>query len=120
MRIASTTGSAPRLNASLVISFPPADYHTDTMWHAAAESNGHLDLQRPKASRARTAKPRLLVGSRTFWSRTVWYNWVRIHKSLRVTPAMAAGLTDRLWTWEEIVELMDVALREAILAKRRA
>lgn len=27
---------------------------------------------------------------------TVWYNWVRIHKSLRLTPAMAAGLTDRL------------------------
>lgn len=40
---------------------------------------------------------------------TVWYNWVRIHKSLRVTPAMAAGLTDRLWTWEEIVGLMDAA-----------
>lgn len=51
---------------------------------------------------------------------TVWYNWVRIHKSLRVTPAMAAGLTDRLWTWEEIVELMDVAQREETLAKRRA
>jgi hypothetical protein len=28
---------------------------------------------------------------------TVWYNFVRIHKTLRVTPAMAAGLTDRLW-----------------------
>ena len=27
---------------------------------------------------------------------TVWYNFVRIHKSLRVTPAMAAGVTDRL------------------------
>jgi IS1 family transposase len=37
----------------------------------------------------------------------VWYNWVRIHKTLRVTPAMAAGLTDRLWSWEEIVALMD-------------
>lgn len=38
---------------------------------------------------------------------TVWYNWVRIHKSLRLTPAMAAGLTDRLWTWEEIIAAMD-------------
>lgn len=37
----------------------------------------------------------------------VWYNWVRIHKTLRVTPAMAAGLTDRLWGWEEIVGMMD-------------
>lgn len=38
---------------------------------------------------------------------TVWYNWVRIHKTLRVTPAMAAGLTDRLWAWDEIVAAMD-------------
>jgi IS1 family transposase len=38
---------------------------------------------------------------------TVWYNWIRIHKTLRVTPAMEAGLTDRLWTWEEIVTMMD-------------
>lgn len=37
----------------------------------------------------------------------VWYNWIRTHKSLRVTPAMAAGLTDRLWSWGEIVEMMD-------------
>lgn len=38
---------------------------------------------------------------------TVWYNWVRIHKTLRITPAMAAGLTDRLWSWDEIVAAMD-------------
>jgi IS1 family transposase len=37
----------------------------------------------------------------------VWYNWIRIHKTLRVTPAMAAGLTDRLWSWAEIIEAMD-------------
>lgn len=40
---------------------------------------------------------------------TVWYNFVRIHKTLRVTPAMAAGLTDRLWSMEEIAELVDSA-----------
>jgi len=40
---------------------------------------------------------------------TVWYNWVRIHKSLRVTPAMAAGLTDKLVSFEDIVALMDAA-----------
>jgi hypothetical protein len=26
-----------------------------------------------------------------------YYNFVRIHKTLKVTPAMAAGVTDRLW-----------------------
>lgn len=38
---------------------------------------------------------------------TVWYNWVRIHKTLRVTPAMAAGITDRVWDFSEIVSLLD-------------
>jgi IS1 family transposase len=37
----------------------------------------------------------------------VWYNWIRIHKTLRVTPAMEAKLTNRLWSWEEIVQAMD-------------
>jgi len=40
---------------------------------------------------------------------TVWYNWIRIHKSLRVTPAMEAGLTDKLGSWEEILEATDAA-----------
>lgn len=40
---------------------------------------------------------------------TVWYNWIRTHKSLRVTPAMQAGLTDVLVSFEEIVALMDAA-----------
>jgi hypothetical protein len=31
------------------------------------------------------------------------YNLCRIHSSLRVTPAMAAGLTDRVW---EILDLL--------------
>ena len=37
----------------------------------------------------------------------VWYNFVRIHKSLRVSPAMAAGVTDRLWDMTDIVALID-------------
>jgi hypothetical protein len=32
------------------------------------------------------------------------YNLVRVHKTLRVTPAMAASVTDRLWSLEELVE----------------
>ncbi|GFO82203.1 MAG: transposase [Methyloceanibacter sp.] len=39
----------------------------------------------------------------------VWYNWCRVHKSLRVSPAMAAGLTDKLMDLSDIVELIDAA-----------
>jgi IS1 family transposase len=46
----------------------------------------------------------------------VWYNWIRIHKTLRVTPAMQAKLTTRLWSWEEIVKAMDA---DAPVAKKR-
>lgn len=31
---------------------------------------------------------------------TVWYNFIRIHKTLKVTPAMEAGIKDGLVTWE--------------------
>ena len=35
------------------------------------------------------------------------YNWCRIHKSLRVTPAIEAGLTEHVWILEELVGLLD-------------
>ena len=37
----------------------------------------------------------------------MYYNFVRIHQSLRVTPAMEAGVTDRLWTIEDITQLAE-------------
>ncbi len=37
----------------------------------------------------------------------VWYKFVRIHKTPRVTPAMAAGVTDKLWEMKDIVALID-------------
>lgn len=36
-----------------------------------------------------------------------FYNFVRIHKTLRMTPAMAAGITDRLWSLEDIAERIE-------------
>jgi IS1 family transposase len=33
----------------------------------------------------------------------VYYNFARVHKTLRITPAMAAGLSDHLWSFEEII-----------------
>jgi len=37
----------------------------------------------------------------------MWYNFGRIHQSLRVTPAMEAGVTDHVWSVGEIVALLD-------------
>ena len=31
------------------------------------------------------------------------YNFIKIHRTLRVSPAMAAGVTDRLWSVEDLV-----------------
>ncbi len=39
----------------------------------------------------------------------VFYNFCRIHKSLKVTPAMAAGITDKMMGFEDVVALMDSA-----------
>ncbi|KAA3441674.1 IS1 family transposase [Mesorhizobium sp. SARCC-RB16n] len=37
----------------------------------------------------------------------MYYNFVRIHKTLRATPAMAAGVTDKLWEIADIVALIE-------------
>jgi hypothetical protein len=37
----------------------------------------------------------------------VYYNFGRVHQTLRVTPAMEAGLTDHVWSIAEIVALLD-------------
>jgi hypothetical protein len=35
------------------------------------------------------------------------YNFVRIHQSLRVTPAMVAGMTDTLWSLTDMVRVIE-------------
>jgi hypothetical protein len=36
-----------------------------------------------------------------------FYNFARIHKTLKMTPAMAAGVVETLWTMEDVVAFMD-------------
>jgi IS1 family transposase len=48
-----------------------------------------------------------------------YYNWVRLHGKLRVTPAMAAGLSDRLWEIDDIVALIERAESRANEGKKR-
>lgn len=35
------------------------------------------------------------------------YNFCRIHKTLKITPAMAAGVSDKLWSLEDVVGLLE-------------
>ena len=41
------------------------------------------------------------------------YNFARIHRTLRITPAMAAGVASHVWGLEEIVGLLDTAQKKA-------
>jgi len=43
----------------------------------------------------------------------MYYNFVRIHQTLRVTPAMAAGVTERVWEIADIVALLDAKKDQA-------
>jgi hypothetical protein len=45
---------------------------------------------------------------------SMYYNFVRLHQTLKVTPAMAAGVTDRLWEMVDVVDVLD-----AFEAKRK-
>ncbi|MBZ9706130.1 IS1 family transposase [Mesorhizobium sp. ESP7-2] len=38
---------------------------------------------------------------------TVWYNFIRIHKTLKMSPAMAAGVSNTLWSMDNLCEKMD-------------
>ena len=37
----------------------------------------------------------------------VWHNFARLHKTLRMSPAMAAGLTSTLWDMADVLRLID-------------
>ena len=39
----------------------------------------------------------------------VFYNFCRTHKTLSVTPAMAAGVTQRLWSFDDVLAKIDAA-----------
>ena len=38
---------------------------------------------------------------------TVWYNFVKMHKTLKCTPAMAAGVSPTLWGMADLLAMID-------------
>lgn len=49
-----------------------------------------------------------------------WYNWVRQHKAHKLTPAMAAGLTDKLMDMADLVHLIDARDAARVAHNRQA
>jgi IS1 family transposase len=47
-----------------------------------------------------------------------WYNWIRKHKTLGTTPAIAAGLTDKALTMADVAALVD-AREQSLIQQRR-
>jgi hypothetical protein len=45
---------------------------------------------------------------------SIYYNFVRLHQTLKVSPAMAAGVTNRLWEMVDVIDVLD-----AFEAKRK-
>jgi hypothetical protein len=48
----------------------------------------------------------------------VWCNWMRQHKAIGTTPPIAAGLTDKVMSMTDLVELMDAREFDALQDKR--
>jgi IS1 family transposase len=48
----------------------------------------------------------------------VFYNWIRKHKSVGTTPAIAAGLTDKAMTMADVAKLVDARVEAALIEKR--
>lgn len=46
----------------------------------------------------------------------MWYNFGRVHQTLRITPAMEAGLSDHVWSLAELVGLLEAKEQAAIEA----
>jgi hypothetical protein len=48
----------------------------------------------------------------------MFYNFCRVHQTLRCTPAMEAGLTDHVWTLEELIALLPKPMVKASVIEK--
>lgn len=75
------------------------------------------------ARHGRSTQSRLIRGSHRMHQLRalyfVFYNFTPIHKMLRMSHAMAAGITDRLWSLNDVVAKIDTGSRNARPLKKR-
>jgi hypothetical protein len=71
-----------------------------------------------EASETAAASPRLTLRLPQGTQRIAVYNFCRMHGSLKCTPAMAAGVIDKLWDMNDLYDaLMDRAERKRKAAR---
>jgi IS1 family transposase len=93
----------------------PDPKHVSTSF--VERQNLTLRMQSRRFTRLTTAFSKKLENhARSVALHYMHYNFCRIHKTLRITPAMAAGVTDHVWSVSDIVSIIDAA--EPFPAKR--
>jgi IS1 family transposase len=91
------TGARPK-----PISGRPDPWHISTSYAERNNLNCRTFLRRlTRLTNAFSKRIENLIAA--LWLYFAHYNFVRVHGTLRVTPAMAAGVTDHIWTIEEIL-----------------
>jgi hypothetical protein len=91
------TGALPR-----PISGSPDPRHISASYAERNNLNRRLFLRRlTRLTNAFSRRVENLIAA--LWLYFAQYNFVRIHNTLRVTPAMEAGVTDHVWTTEELL-----------------
>src|SRR4051812_30319213 len=85
------------------------DHHQSSRSNAAAQIHGRIlnwydNVEHLKVTRFQLLSY-LVVGPMAL--HFLYYDFVRVHKTLRITPAMAAGVTDRLWEMSDMVEVLE-------------
>jgi transposase-like protein len=99
-----------------VVSGNPDKKHISTVLRRAAEpDDAHVDAA-VHAADQRLLKEGREPGRRCVAALRLLQRFVRVHKTLGTTPAVAAGITDRVWTLADLIALLEEA--ESVPVKR--
>ncbi len=84
----------------------PADKHVSTSYSERQNLTMRMSMRRfTRLTNAFSKKAEIHAHMVALY--TTWYNFARQHKTLRCSPAMAAGLTGTLWSMADVVALID-------------
>lgn len=87
---------------SKIINGKPDPKHVSTSY--VERQNLTIRMQMRRFTRLTNAFSKKLENLKAAVSLHFWhYNFMRIHRTLRVTPAMEAGITDHVWGWDELL-----------------